>query len=166
MNLNFDKNTNHFSSKISKTVGLLNKLKYDLPTDVFYRLYISLVLPAIEVWGITYRCHLNKVIKAQNRQLKMFIICHLILTHPVYCSQMKSLKVSSLYDYGVSVMVYWAVNYNKNIHLLNDPFLMCILIIPGILLMSLLLFWKGLCLLLSWGSHLQVLNSGIWYHIQ
>ena len=39
-NLKFDKYTNHVSSKISIKVGLLNKLKYDLPIDVMHRSYV------------------------------------------------------------------------------------------------------------------------------
>ena len=56
--LNWKSHVEHISNKWSKTIGVLNKLKYFLPLTVKLILYNSLILPhlnyGIMIWG--YKC--------------------------------------------------------------------------------------------------------------
>ena len=54
-NLNWRKHTEKISNKCSKTIGLLNRLKYALPLDIKVLLYNTLILSHINycimIWG-------------------------------------------------------------------------------------------------------------------
>ena len=54
-NLNWRKHTEKISNKCSKTIGVLNRLKYVLPLDIKVLLYNTLILSHINycimIWG-------------------------------------------------------------------------------------------------------------------
>ena len=58
------------SKTLSRNIGVMNKLKYSIPTRILHTLYCSLVSPylnyAILIWGKTCKSYLDKVIKLQK----------------------------------------------------------------------------------------------------
>ena len=64
---------NIVTTKISKTIGLLYKLRYFVDTKIIKTLYYSLVYPhliyGIEVWGSANDTHLNKLLILQKKLL-------------------------------------------------------------------------------------------------
>ena len=73
-NLKFDCHVDYVIGRISRTVGLLNRLKHILPDEILLRLYDSLVTPylsyCIEVWGSVSACYMNRVLKIQKAALR------------------------------------------------------------------------------------------------
>ena len=68
---------NHIDSialKISKTIGLLSKLRYFVPHKTLVNIYNSLVTPylryGLTVWGQASKTHLNKLLILQKRALR------------------------------------------------------------------------------------------------
>ena len=63
------------SSKISKSIGLLYKIRPFINTKLMRTLYYSIVYPyliyAIEVWGSADDTHLNKLLILQNRIVRL-----------------------------------------------------------------------------------------------
>ena len=55
---------------ISRNIGVMNKLKYYIPTRILHTLYCSLVSPylnyAILIWGNTCKSYLDKIVKLQK----------------------------------------------------------------------------------------------------
>ena len=65
----------HVKSKVSKSIFILNKVKYDLDTSILRMLYCTLVLPyfiyCLEVWGNTYKSNITPLIMLQKRALRI-----------------------------------------------------------------------------------------------
>ena len=65
---------NLICSKISRTVGIIAKLRHYVPCMILLSLYNSLILPYISyglsAWGQAAKCHLDKVLKLQKRALR------------------------------------------------------------------------------------------------
>ena len=60
--------------KLSKVVGVLNKLKHFLPTSTLLKIYKSLLLPhlnyAILSWGFAHTSNLNRLLILQKKALR------------------------------------------------------------------------------------------------
>ena len=69
-NINWSKNINQISYSISKTIGIIRKLKNVLPSSVLLTIYNSLILPqltyGILVWGYESNC----IVKLQKMALR------------------------------------------------------------------------------------------------
>ena len=72
--LNFTEHTNHISGKISKTVGILNKVRF-LPSQVLCTLYHSMVAPyifyAIRAWYGCPNYNRNRIQVLQNKCIRI-----------------------------------------------------------------------------------------------
>ena len=69
---------NHVDSviiKISKTIGMIAKLRYFVPSTVLVNIYNSLILPYITygliAWGNASNAYLNKILVLQKRVLRL-----------------------------------------------------------------------------------------------
>ena len=73
-NLKFDKHIQMVHSKISKSLGILTKLKYYLPIQVMHTLHDSFIVPylthALEVWGGSSVCYTDRLFKLQKSFLR------------------------------------------------------------------------------------------------
>ena len=73
--LNFQEHIKHLEKKVSRSVGILSKLKNYLPTHALFKLYHTLVhshlLYGLVVWGNTYPTYLSKLITLQNKALRI-----------------------------------------------------------------------------------------------
>ena len=62
-------------NKISKSIGILYRVKAKLNKSALYTLYCALVLPYLdyccEIWGNTFKTKLNKVTKLQKRRSEL-----------------------------------------------------------------------------------------------
>ena len=68
------------SKTISRNIGVMNKLKYSIPTRILHTIYCSLVLPyinyAILIWGNTCKTYLDKILKLQKWAIRMISGSH------------------------------------------------------------------------------------------
>ena len=73
--LNFAEHIIKLTCKISRSVGILSKLRNILPFTALRKLYYSMVhshlLYGIVMWGYTYDNHLKRLIILQNKAVKI-----------------------------------------------------------------------------------------------
>ena len=70
-NLTWKNHINELCSKLSKTVGVISKLRYNVNVDILTMLYYSLIylflIYGVQVWGLTYPTYLKPVTTLQKR---------------------------------------------------------------------------------------------------
>ena len=122
--LKFKDHIGFISNKISKAVGILNKLKTHLPFFALKTLYYTLVHPYLNycnlVWGGTYPTHLNHLIVMQKRILRIiFQRSYLDHTNPLFFES-GILKINDLYKYNLSKFMF--LNQNNPIFQNNSNY--------------------------------------------
>ena len=74
-NLNFKDHINFVCKKVSKSIGVLNKLKTFTPFSTMKSLYYSLIYPYLNycnlIWGGTFSTHLNPLIILQKKAIRI-----------------------------------------------------------------------------------------------
>ena len=74
-NLTWKHHISHIASKISKTIGVIARLRHFLPTQTLIQIYNSLILPYLSyglmVWGQASKRHINKISILQKRVLRL-----------------------------------------------------------------------------------------------
>jgi hypothetical protein len=101
--------------KISKTCGILSKLKYRLPQCALINIYNSLILPYLNycaiVWANCSQYKLNSILILQKRAVRN--LCHLkYLAHTApYFKSLKLLKIFDIYTLQVCQFMF-KVTYN------------------------------------------------------
>ena len=77
--LSFKNHINIMCDKISNKVNFLARIRYVLPKKSLNIIYKSLVMPIMDygicVYGFTYDSHLQRIIKLQNRAVKVISFC-------------------------------------------------------------------------------------------
>ena len=69
--LNWNSHINKVTNKISKTVGILNKLRSFLPSDVLQTIYNTLILPHLIYGILAWGRHTNAIHKIQKRAIRI-----------------------------------------------------------------------------------------------
>ena len=95
-NINWKNHIEKIAIKSSKIIGILNKLKYILPTQIKLLLYNTLLLPHINYcilsWG--YKC--DRITKIQKRAIRLINLSkYNAYTEPIF-KQFKLLKVNHI----------------------------------------------------------------------
>ena len=79
--LNFHEHIKILEVKIARSVGILNKLKYFLPSLALLKLYYALIHShfnyGLAVWGSTYPTYLNKLKLLQNKAICIVASSHM-----------------------------------------------------------------------------------------
>ena len=79
-NLTWKHHIDHISTRISKTVGLLAKLRHHIPFHTLLKIYQSLILPyisyGITVWGQASNTLFTKILLLQKRALRLMHFAH------------------------------------------------------------------------------------------
>ena len=104
----------YITTKISKLVGVIAKLRHFVPTSTTLNIYNSLILPhityGINVWGQAAKVHLNKILKLQKCVLRIINFgqyrSHAI---PFFISA-NVLPVNMLYFKSVSMLMHDVFN--------------------------------------------------------
>lgn len=117
---------NHVDSvivKISKTIGMIAKLRYFVPSTGLVNIYNSLILPYITygllAWGNASNAYLNKILVLQKRVLRLIYFTdrreHAI---PLF-TKAKVLPVTFLYYEAVSKLMFDVHNQSAPINILK-----------------------------------------------
>ena len=68
----------HASLKLSKNIGVLNRLKYSVSNSIFLMLYNTLVLPYLSycniIWASTYKTHIKKLSSCKKSLKSDYIV--------------------------------------------------------------------------------------------
>ena len=122
-NLNFDSHITYLLSKVSRSVGILNRLKTALPADVLCSLYQTLIRPyfmyGIEVWGCAPDTSIERLFIAQKSAVR--VVCN--MSYYAHTSEkfksLNILKIRDEYVYSIGVRMFKAVNLGVDIDLFN-----------------------------------------------
>ena len=74
-NLSWKFHVDYIALKISKTIGIISRLRHFVPTSILLNIYCSLIHPYIScgllAWGQTSKANLNKILILQKRALRL-----------------------------------------------------------------------------------------------
>ena len=111
-NLNFGFHLVKIENKLSKSLGVLYKLKPIFPQNALFKLYYSLVhfhvLYGLVVWGSIFPSYLKKLNLIQNKAVKLIGGGNYLNRAMPYYSKLKIFKLSDLlYKHETAKVVYW-----------------------------------------------------------
>ena len=115
-NLNFKNHIQHLCDKIAKNTGVLNRMKYSVPSKLLNNLYYSLIYPYLiyctPIWGGTYTTILEPLRKLQKRAVRVVNKKpYLEHTNPLFLSS-NFLKINEIYKFKVSCNLF--LNFEQN----------------------------------------------------
>ena len=106
-------NTSHISkisNKIGRTIGILNKLKRSIPTQILRQIYCSLVLPhfnyGILLWG--FKC--SKLAKLQKKAVRCVTNSKYNAHHEPLLKKLNLLTIEDIFYVAVLKFYYKVVN--------------------------------------------------------
>ena len=74
-NLSWKNHVGHITSKISRTVAIIARIRHYVPTSVLLTIYESLIFPylsyGIVVWGHAAETYINQILVLQKRALRL-----------------------------------------------------------------------------------------------
>ena len=107
----------NLQKKLSRTLGLLYKIRPFVNTDILMTLYYSIFYPhilyAIQVWGFSFECNKKKLVVLQKKIVRLIsnndsvpprqgAIVH---TNPIFTA-LKILKLNDVFDFQIASFVY------------------------------------------------------------
>ena len=103
-------------SKISRSTGVLYKLKNILPRNILMKIYNSTILPHLNycnvIWGNTYKTKLDKIYKLQKRIARLITnSSYLSPSMPLFL-KLKIIPVSYLIKLNTSIFMF---KFHKNL---------------------------------------------------
>ncbi len=108
-NLNRNYHVDEMCSKLSKRLGILCRVKFNLPKETLYMLYNSIVLPHFECGDVEFSCSaitLNILQVLQNRGARMLLDCD-YRTHSVnMLSELKWLNIKDRLNFHKMCLVH------------------------------------------------------------
>ena len=123
---------NKISNKISKYIGILNKLKHYLPSYILRTLYNSLILPHINYGILVWGFDVSRINKLQKRSIRiinnqkynahtepLFKLCNLLKVEDIF--KLNCLKFYFKYCHQQVPLYFlkWKFTSNSDIHLYN-----------------------------------------------
>lgn len=108
--LTWQRHVSYISSKIARSLYVLNRLKFKLSVDALYSLYFCLIYPHLIycniIWGSAAKTTLNELFLLQKRAVRIINKCG-YLTHsdPLF-KKLGLLKVFDLFDHCCALFVY------------------------------------------------------------
>ena len=97
--LNFALHTREVCSKLSKTLGIIYRLREIVPQDILLKLYYSLFYPHLSycnrIWGSTYDLHLQPLFILQKKCVRIIAGAHYTAhTSPLF----KKFNILNIFD--------------------------------------------------------------------
>ena len=110
---------------ISRNIGVINRLKYILPSSTLLMLYSSLILPylnyGILVWGNTHQFLLEKILLLQKKSLRVIYTLNPRAHTEELFHDNKLLKINDLYLFQLGQFMF-KYNNNKLPNIFNQIF--------------------------------------------
>ena len=131
--LSWKNHIDNVSSKISKSIGLLYKIRHFVNIKLMKTLYYSLVYPhllyAIEVWGSADDIHLNKLLILQKKIVRLMtfsdnrqIDFSFIPSDPLFL-KMEIIKIHDVFKLMISKFIFKCLNKTTPVNFHNWYFL-------------------------------------------
>ena len=118
--LKFSDHINNICSKVSKSIGVMYKLKHVVRASTLKSLYYALIFPylnyCVVIWGAAYDNHLEPLFLLQKKAIRIINKApYLAHTNPLFLSN-KILKLKDLFKYNLCLHIY----LNPNHFLIQD----------------------------------------------
>ena len=117
-NLRFNNHIQHISGKVSKTVGILHKLKLTIPDYILKHLYNSLILPyltyGIEVWHAAPKVLTEKISILQKKSIRAIHNLDYNAHTNEFFKRDNILKLEDLYKLNLCSHLYSYTNSTEN----------------------------------------------------
>ena len=101
--LNFKQHIKMTQRKVTRSVGILSKLKYFFPQNIMLQLYYAFVHPflsyGIIIWGAPYPTYIKRLKSLQNRAIVAVARCHYRDEVKLFYKQFKILQIDDLLKY-------------------------------------------------------------------
>ena len=112
--LTWNEHLHHIIMRISRSIGIISKLRFVLPQSTLYTLYNSLILPYISycniVWANCGSTKINSIFLLQKRALRLCTGSHYLAhTDPLF-RKFKTLKISDLNSVQVAIVMFKFIN--------------------------------------------------------
>ena len=107
---------NNVLNKISKNIGVINRLKEFIPKNILLSLYNTLVLPHLNycsiIWGSCSKYLLDRILKLQKRVVRIITNSSFLAhTKPLFIS-LNILPIYDLYKYNLGIFMF---SFYKNL---------------------------------------------------
>ena len=108
--LKFDSHIRHICNKISKSIGIIFRIRSLIPRTLLRNLYFSIVQPyflyCLPAFASTYHTHLDPLIKLQKRAVRAISVAgYLDHTDPLFLRN-KILKLNDQYKHSLACYIY------------------------------------------------------------
>ena len=125
-NLSWKEHVDDITKKISKFIGILNRLKSDLPLRILVNLYNTMILPYLNycnvVWGNCAIYLIQQLFRLQKRAIRTITnSSYLAHTHKLFL-KLKILKISDLHTFQTALFMF---SYHRNLlpNIFNNYFI-------------------------------------------
>ena len=109
--LNFFAHIKILEVKIVRSVGILNKLKYFLPSSALLKLYYALIHShfnyGLAVWESIYPTYLNKLKLLQNKAIPIVTSSHMSTSSKPLYIKSNILPLPKLFEFEIAKIVYF-----------------------------------------------------------
>ena len=108
--LNWKSHVSYIAQKISRSLGVINRVKRSLPKHVLLMLYNSMIYPHLTycciIWGSGYKSTLSCLVNLQKRALRIITNSHYCAhTSPLFIS-LRLLKLPDIVNYHVAQFMF------------------------------------------------------------
>ena len=109
-NLTFNYHINHIAGKISKSIGMMDKISSFVPRNIMLSLYFSLINPyltyCIEAWYNCAASSRNKLFVLQKRCIRCIMCADFHTNTELFFNQLNILKLSELHKFSLCIYIY------------------------------------------------------------
>ena len=103
--LNFIQHIKMMEGKVTRSVGIVSKLKHFFPQNIILQLYYAVVHPFVSfgiiIWGATYPTYIKRLKSLQNRALRTVARCNYRGEVKLFYTQFKILQIDDLFMYEI-----------------------------------------------------------------
>ena len=114
-NLTWKNHINELCSKLSKTVGIFSKLRYNVNFDILIMLYYSLIYPflicGVQVWGLTYPTYLKPVTTFLKQIARIMTFSELVSHSEPLFKSLNLFKFNPLATRVANIVPYGSMTY-------------------------------------------------------
>jgi len=114
--LNFNLQISQLERKISRSVGIMAKLRHVLPSKALCTLYYCMIHPyllyGIVIWGTTFKTYLKRLSTLQNRAVKIIAGVYWRDNATPYFATLNILKLEDIYKHEIAKLMHKCAHKN------------------------------------------------------
>ena len=108
--LNWDKHKCVISLKLTKTIGVLNRLRYEYPEEILLTLYNTLILPHLNYCILLWGANTGNIHKLQKKALRIIANSKFLAHTEPICKSLNLLKVQDIYQLAILKFYFKLIN--------------------------------------------------------